>query len=253
MMKDATSLGGASSFSNTRDTVVYRLKSPNAPVRDAAFEVVVKFYWKPLYKHFRLKWKFANNDAKDLTQDFFVSLFDSKTLQSFDSQKSSFRHYLKVCADRFAANYIRDSKRIKRGGNVSFLSLDFSNAESEIQDLDTGGATDRFQLDWISNLIEISTADLKKSLIERGKTAHFQIIYERDIQPECDEDVPSYQDLATKLNLTRSQVTNYLALARREFRAIVINNLRDLTCSENEFEAELSGFVQQIARSQQPK
>jgi hypothetical protein len=52
------------------------------------------------------------------------------------------------------------------------------------------------------------------------------------------EERPSYADIAAALGLTTSMVTNHLAAMRREFRAIVLDRLRDLTGSESEWEAE---------------
>jgi hypothetical protein len=45
------------------------------------------------------------------------------------------------------------------------------------------------------------------------------------------------------LNLTPATVTNHLAAMRRQFRKIVLDRLRDLTSSEEEWEAEVARLL----------
>jgi hypothetical protein len=49
---------------------------------------------------------------------------------------------------------------------------------------------------------------------------------------------PTYAQLAVELRLPVTQVTNYLAAARRELRALVLSRLRDLCASDTEFRDE---------------
>ena len=49
---------------------------------------------------------------------------------------------------------------------------------------------------------------------------------------------PTYAALARDLGLTATEVTNELAWARRSFRAIVLDILRGLCATDEEFRAE---------------
>jgi hypothetical protein len=54
-----------------------------------------------------------------------------------------------------------------------------------------------------------------------------------------DEDTrPSYAALAAEFRIAPTDVTNYLAFARREFRRCVLAQLRDMTGSDEEFQRE---------------
>ncbi|HWN41405.1 MAG TPA: hypothetical protein VNW71_04255, partial [Thermoanaerobaculia bacterium] len=55
---------------------------------------------------------------------------------------------------------------------------------------------------------------------------------------DLEEDRPTYARLAEELGITAVQVTNDLAAARRDFRRLVLDELRALTGSEAEFRAE---------------
>ncbi|HWI18121.1 MAG TPA: hypothetical protein VNT81_10265, partial [Vicinamibacterales bacterium] len=54
---------------------------------------------------------------------------------------------------------------------------------------------------------------------------------------------PKYTEIAQALNLTAATVTNHLAAMRKRFRQIVLENLRELTSSEEEWEAEAARLL----------
>ena len=41
-------------------------------------------YWKPVYAYVRAAWAKSNEDAKDLTQAFFLWLLEERVLEQFD-------------------------------------------------------------------------------------------------------------------------------------------------------------------------
>ena len=54
---------------------------------------------------------------------------------------------------------------------------------------------------------------------------------------------PSYAALAEEFSLAVTDVTNYLAFARREFRRSVLAQLRDMTGSDEEFQREAQSLL----------
>ena len=54
---------------------------------------------------------------------------------------------------------------------------------------------------------------------------------------------PTYAQIARHLGLTTATVTNHLAAMRRQFRNIVLERLRELTSSEEEWEAEAAKLL----------
>ncbi len=53
----------------------------------------------------------------------------------------------------------------------------------------------------------------------------------------------SYADLAKEFKIAPTDVTNYLAFARREFRRIALDRLREMTASEEEFRHEARALL----------
>ncbi|MGH7456855.1 MAG: hypothetical protein ACRENG_36230, partial [bacterium] len=70
-----------------------------------------------------------------------------------------------------------------------------------------------------------------------GKEVHFKIFQRYDLDEEAGEKI-SYEQLAAEFKTSASNVTNYLAYARREFRRIVLEKLREMTATEEEFQSE---------------
>ena len=80
-----TSIGGpCSRFPQTQRSVIADLRSADATFRSSAYEKIVAVYWKPAYKHVRLRWRTSNKDAKDLVQGFFTNALDKAFFHDFD-------------------------------------------------------------------------------------------------------------------------------------------------------------------------
>jgi hypothetical protein len=60
---------------------------------------------------------------------------------------------------------------------------------------------------------------------------------------EDDDPKPSYSQLAAKFGLATTDVTNYLAFARREFRRCVLDQLREMTATDQEFRREAQALL----------
>jgi len=226
-------------FPQTRTSVVRELRSRDPEVYRRAFDGLVAAYWKPVYFHLRLRWDIPHADAQDLTQEFFLRLLEKRYLDRYDSARSRFRTFLRLCLDRFIANQKKTSTRLKRGGNTVPLSLDFAGADQEVGAV-ASEYTDpetRFHREWVRSLFALAVEDLRRRCEETDKTTHFALFQRYDLETP-DSGPVSYQSLAQAFDLPVSQVTNHLAWVRREFRRLLLERLRHLCGSEREFRAE---------------
>jgi len=250
-MSDDTRIGGSSGkFPVTRWSAVLAARSGDPAERSRALEAILAAYWKPIYKYIRLRFNKPNEDAKDLTQDFFARLIDKDTLADFDPQKARLRTFLRVCVDHFVANTVKATHRQKRGGDAVHLSLDFPAAEAELQRakpaLAVGASAESFddflEKEFIRSLFGLSVTALREFCASRGKRVHFQLFELYDLADD-DSARAGYADLAKKFDIAVTDVTNYLSFARREFRRIALENLREMTASEQEFRREARALL----------
>jgi RNA polymerase sigma factor (sigma-70 family) len=237
-MHDSARWRAGDRFPSTRRSLVLAARDTDPQVRRQAWEALVTSYWKPVYKLLRARWRLEREDAEDLTQEFFAAAFAKGTFERYDPAKARFRTYLRTCLDGLAANERKAARRLKRGGGQVALSLDFEGAEEELRRQGAGEELDieeYFHREWVRSLFGLAVEDLRRWCAEAGKEIHFQLFERYDLEgPER----PTYAQLAAELSLPVTQVTNYLAAARREFRRLVLERLRELTGSEEEFRAE---------------
>lgn len=232
-----TAIGGSDGrFPSTRMSVVESLRSDDDDTRRIARERLVTLYWKPLYKYVRIRWRRSNEDAKDLIQDFFAVAIERDTLASFDPAKASFRTFLRVLLDRQASNEGKSRRRLKRGGDL--VALDFDSAEAELARVSTSvpDPDEMLRREWIRSLFALSVDRLRDELAGSGRAQQFRVFQAFDL--DDGEVRPRYLDIAAELGITETTVTNNLAAARRRFRTIVLDALREMTASEAEFRAE---------------
>jgi RNA polymerase sigma factor (sigma-70 family) len=214
-------------------------------VRQRAFDTILASYWKPVYKYIRLKWQANNEDAKDLTQGFFANAFEKNFFATYDSAKASFQTFLRTCLDGFIANEHKAGQRLKRGGDVEHFQLDFVTASEEFASQVWPchvTPEDFFQREWVRSIFTLSVDSLRRRYAESGKEIQFQLFERYDLADESTQNV-SYASLAQEFGLSAATVTNYLAAARRDFRRIVLEKLREITATEEEFRNEARALL----------
>lgn len=214
------------------------LASGDARTRERAFGTVVELYWKPLYKSLRFKGNFSPEDAEDLTQSFFVAAFEKTALSSFDPGKASFRTFVRMLFDRHVANERKSHSRLKRGGGAT--KLDFESAEQELA-RDSPRSLDPeqyFEREWARSVFATAVERLRSWASENGKQTHLEVFTAYDIDGDA-----SYKSIAAHHGLSEATVTNYLAAMRRQFRAIVLELIGEVTSSEREYRIEARALL----------
>lgn len=244
-MDPDTDIGGAQHrFPITNHSAIAHARSTDQLVRRRAFETILASYWKPVYKYVRLKWQASNEDAKDLTQAFFANAFEKNHFANYDVGKASFQTFVRTCLDAFIANERKAGKRLKRGGDRDHFQLDFITAEEEFA---SHAATsdlnpeDYFHREWVRWMFTLAVETLRRRCEESGRTVHFQLFEIYDLSD--DETNHSYASLGKQFGLGPAAVNNYLAAARRDFRRIVLEKLREVTATEEEFRREARSLL----------
>jgi RNA polymerase sigma factor (sigma-70 family) len=216
--------------------------SADAAVRRQAQETLIAAYWKPIYKYIRFKWGITNEDAKDLTQAFFTRAVERDFFDRFDPARARFRTFVRVCVDGFVAKEHRAAGRLKRGGGIVQVSLNFAVADVELTRHAPCQGSDPdefFRREWLRGLFAQAVDDLRQVCEASGKRVHFALFERYDLDgPDAAERL-TYATLGEQFGLPATQVTNYLAFARRQFRELLLARLRASTGSEDEYEHEL--------------
>ena len=240
-----TAIGGKSDkFPVTRISAIHSLRNGDEVGREIALNSIIAAYWKPVYKYVRIKWHKSNEDAKDLVQGFFANMVEKDFFKSYDPSKAKFRTFLRVCLDGYIQNHEKSEGRLKRGGDIQKFSLDFVGAEEELNESAPLQVTSPdtidtyFKDECVRSVFSLSIESLRAQCQSNGKSVHFRLFELYDLGTGDDGSKPSYEILANQLAISVSDVTNYLSYARREFRSIVLDNLRELTATDEEYRQE---------------
>lgn len=189
------------------------VRSADAAERQRSWATLVAAYWKPAYKHVRVKWRQPPDRAQDVVQSFFARAVEKDFFAAYDPGKARFRTFFKLCLDRQQSN---------EHARQRVLTVDFTEAEGELERAGAVESPDEvFDREWKRQLFVGAVAELKAQL----EATVFRIFEQYDL---CDPPRPRYEDLAKEHGLPVTTVTNHLAKARRELRALVHARLAEL-------------------------
>ena len=124
---------------------------------------------------------------------------------------------------------------------MDHYQLDFAAAEDELAFHASSNLNpeDYFHREWVRWMFTLSVEAFRQRCADLGRTIHFQLFERYDLS----DDNVSYASLANEFGLDTATVNNYLAAARRDFRRIVLEKLREITATDEEFRTEARSLL----------
>jgi RNA polymerase sigma-70 factor (ECF subfamily) len=230
MSSNGTTLGGSQeAFPDTTAGVVGGFaRGPEG------LDELCRRYWKPVYAYVRAAWAKSNEDAKDLTQAFFLWLMEQDALARYDPGRGRLRAYLKTLLRRFVGHKEAAMNRLKRGGGVRVFSIDDSRAPEL-----SGAGSDPDQLfdrAWVLEVVGAAVERVKARCASGASLLAFQVYEAYALVPEPER--PAYADLARRFDLGVGQVKQLIFDVRQRLRREVRAELARGTGSPRELEEE---------------
>jgi DNA-directed RNA polymerase specialized sigma24 family protein len=232
-------IGGSREFPSTCWSMIVGARDPSSPEARRNLERLVQLYWRPVYTVIRYVWSRTSDDAKDLTQEFFATVvFDRELLKAFAPERGSFRSLLRTAVTRFLHDVHKGASRIKRGGGVQPVSLDFSEGDVEvIANADRMSPDELFGAAWKEVVLNAGIARLEKQMLAGGRGVEYEIFKSYDL--ESDDHPTTYAELANTHKLTVPQVKHALLHARASLRTALTEIVRDYVNDSEELASEL--------------
>lgn len=243
MTTGETSLGGAGrEFPKTAGEMLSKVRDPSTGVRRAGFEELSRRYWKPVYTYVRLAWAKTNEDAKDLSQAFFLWLLEGDSIARYEQERASFRTYLKLLLKRFVGHQEEAMSRLKRGGGVRIVPLEDGTAP--LKDLlPDPASTDperAFDRSWRSTLIQNAVDRVRRHWLADDRAVKFRAFEQYDLCPP--DGRPTYAEVAERLGLKETDVRNHLFAVREAIRSEIRADLSEMTSSPEDLAEEWNAF-----------
>ncbi len=223
---------GQSKFPPTAWTLLAQLRDPRDPSYQAYLEHMIGMYWRPIYKFVRLGWKQSNEDAKDLTQSFFVHLMEGNLLDRADPERGNFRTLLLASLRNYLINVQRGAQSIKRGGGRQVVSLD---GEQELQIASPAADPQaEFEGQWAREILDRCIEQLGGKIRPPAYAAFKKFHLEG----------MAVKEIARELKLAETQIAHHLQDARNALRALVMGEIRRYVQDDQEMLREMETLFQ---------
>ncbi len=206
-------------------------------------------YWSPLYGFVRSR-GYSVPDAEDLTQSFFGHLIEHRIYARVDRAKGKFRSFLLASLKNFLADAIDRAQTQKRGGGQAFLPLDEGRAaEAELlfQTHDIVSKEDQlFDRSWAESLVAAGLERLAADYHGDARQKLFQEL--RIFVAGGEEPLPTYPELATRLQVTESTIRSHVTRLRARYREALRAEVRRTVETEAEVDEELHELLRVLTR-----
>lgn len=242
---DTTMGGNGSTFLSTHWSWIEAIRSPEGDTRDTALTSLIELYWKPIYCWLR-RYGYSDADAKDLTQQFFLSGLQEKKFEKADPTRGRFRTFLLTCLKNFIANYERDKKAKGRQPSKPPLPIDKLNTDDiAIELVDEGTPEESFKRAWAQQLLLRVLQLFEEECSKTGKERHYRIFSRRIIEPILEgTERPPMKQLAEKIGITEKQAFNYDVNARRAYQRLLRQEIRMYASSDDEVAQEIKDLFE---------
>lgn len=219
----------------------------------AALAELCQTYWAPLYTFVRSRGH-SVHDAQDLTQSFFAYLIEHKIYVRADRAKGKFRSFLLASLKNFLGHAYDRERTLKRGGAYDFLPLDEARAETAESLFQTHHSSSEptsedqlFERSWAEAVVEAALLRLETEQKAEGKEKVFDKL--RTFLTGSAEPLPTYEELAARLDLAASTLRSQVARLRARFREFLRAEVRRTVETEAEVDEELHELFRVLTES----
>jgi len=228
-------LPGRSDFPTTRWTVVVAAGDPARKDARSALVSLCENYWYPLYAYLRRRGH-APDEAKDLTQEFFIRVLEGRYLDRADPEKGRFRSFLLTSLKFFVADEADRRRAHKRGGGM-LVPLEVSSGEERYQREPAHDETPEriFERRWALSVLDRVMDRLRTEFLQHGRAEHFDRL---KLYLLGQSDAP-YASLASEMNTSEGALKVAIHRLRKRYRELFRQEIADTVADPAEVESEL--------------
>jgi len=229
--------------------LVLRAQGDSAEAQQALGELCGA-YWQPVFRFLRSAGRDEEN-ARDLTQEFFARLLARSGVAGAQPGRGRFRSYLLGAVKHFLADRREHERRLKRGSGVTPESLDATGAHGqdtrvELQVADPAGLPpdSYFDREWALALMNRAVNAAQQEFVAEGKAKQFEVL-----EPWLVGELPtlSHAQAAAQLGVSESAVKVAVHRLRKRFRELVRAELAQTVANLAEVGEELRYLVEVLA------
>lgn len=226
-------------FATTKWTLILAAGKGSQDGARAAVAELCRSYWYPLYAHIR-RLGYSKEDAEDLTQGFLAHFLEKNPFPDLSPENGRFRSYLLVSLKNFLANNWDKNSRIKRGGGVEILSLDWHNANEryQTQPVDHLSPDKLFDRAWAMTLLS--------RVLEKLAEIHAKTPWFADLKVclTVDRHLMNYCEVAEKVNMSEGAVRVAVHRLRAQYKQLLHEAIGETLVNQELVKEEINSLFQ---------
>lgn len=153
-----------------------------------------------------------DSEAQDIVQSF-LARWAEHGLGGVDANRGQFRAYLRGGLRHHVHNWRRHKSALRRGGQATTTNLDA--AKSQLSDFRVGSPEEAFDAAYRRQLLSAAVRAMADQYDKEGRP-HYMDVFERCyLRPLGSGPDSTYRDIAAALEVPLTDITNWLAHARR--------------------------------------
>ena len=232
-------------FETTHWSVILDVGDSDSLRSRLALEYLANAYWYPLYNFIRRRGH-TDDQARDLTQEFFVQLLDREVIERADPDLGRFRSFILASAKNFLSNERAWSQAAKRSPGDEILSLDDEDTavryQKDVSNEDTPEQT--FERRWAETVVQRALSRMEEEQTSRGDAERYRAL--RDWVVGSPEAVP-HQELAVRLGVGQSAVRVAIHRLRKRLGVVLRDEIASTVTHPDQIEDELQYLLQIVA------
>jgi RNA polymerase sigma-70 factor (ECF subfamily) len=252
--EEYTDMGGDQrGFQTTHWTVIEQARAQHSRQAQIVVGELLEAYWKPVYCYLRHK-GYDNEEAKDLTQDFFHEVVLGRELiQRADRMKGRFRTLLLRALDRYLVSVHRKRTARKRIPPDKLVTLEEDSLGELSAVIDPSNSEGAFNYTWVSELLDKMIVEVKAACLHDDMAIHWSLFHDRVLQPIImDQAPPSLGELCSVHGIEEAaKASNMIFAVKRRFQAALRRRLRQSVVCDTEVEEEIGELTRFLTGSRQ--
>jgi DNA-directed RNA polymerase specialized sigma24 family protein len=232
-------LSGRNEFPVTSWTLVAAAGNPGGQDCRDALTRLCEQYWYPVYAYVRRR-GYAEQEAQDLTQDFFVRILEGRYLDRADRNRGRFRSFLLNSCKYFLSDQADRTNAQKRGGGV-ILPFEVASGEERyrFEPLDNETPDGIFERNWAVSLLDRVVSRLKDEYVQHGSPGDFEKL---KVFLLGQSEVP-YAQLAREMGASEGGLKVAVHRLRKRYRVLFQGEIADTVADPAEVESEISFLI----------
>jgi RNA polymerase sigma factor (sigma-70 family) len=236
---------GRRRFATTRWSLILAAAGPESTRAESALASLCEIYWFPVYAFVR-RTGASVDDARDLTQAFFLKVLEKGYFKEARQERGRFRSFLLTAVRHFLANERDAAYAAKRGGRLLHIPLEFDDGERQylIEPVEDETPERMYERRWALTVMDRAMGRLAARYTKPDRQKTFQTL--RPLLVGHDPD--SYAMAAATLDVTEGALRVALHRLRRSFAASLRDVIAETVERPEDVDQELQHLLASVRR-----